>query len=211
MEVISMPKLETKPKENDFAALEEILGDDLEKTPSSENIFLKLIIHDYPQFRFCLNQKRFAFKYAAVNSSQRTKPARKKVKPTIFIGQPQPFFALQALHELGHALCKHKDYTTHVERLKIESSAWQMAKTVLEKYQKTAKKLMKSADSSDVELGEKIVAILPEWNQEYVEDCLDTYRDWLHLKSKCGKCGLTRYQTKDGKYHCPYCDTFSKG
>ena len=130
---------------------------------------------DYPQFRFCLNAKRFSYRPAPSTKSTS--------KPTIFIGPPQPFFALQTLHELGHALCKHKDYTTHVRRLKIERKAWDVAKTLCQKYH---------------------VA----WDDAYVESCLDTYRDWLHTKSKCKNCGLTRYQDSAGTYHCPRCETF---
>lgn len=153
------------------------------KLNAKDQAFLQKLISDYAQFRFCLNQKRFSFRYC-------------EPKSTIFIGPPKPFFALQALHELGHALSRHKDYTTHVKRLKIESEAWEVAKTVLEKYQEQAK--------TDQDLAK----ILPKWNQAYVEGCLDTYRDWLHAKSKCKNCGQTRYQTKDGKYHCPFCDAF---
>lgn len=159
------------------------------KLSAKEQAFLELLISDYPEFRFCFNKKRFSFR-----------------ENTIFIGPPQPFFALQTLHELGHAICGHKDYTTHISRLKIESEAWQTAKTVLEKYQNQAKALQK--DPQTATAGSNLTAILPEWSDDYMEDCLDTYRDWLHAKSKCKKCGQTRYQTKDGKYHCPYCDTF---
>ena len=41
-----------------------------------------------------------------------------------------------------------------------------------------------------------------------VEGELDTYRDWLDKKSRCPKCSLTRYQTPDGKYHCPKCENY---
>jgi lipopolysaccharide biosynthesis regulator YciM len=37
---------------------------------------------------------------------------------------------------------------------------------------------------------------------------LDTYRDWLHRRSACPECGLTRYQTVDGRWHCPGCEGF---
>ena len=44
------------------------------------------------------------------------------------------------------------------------------------------------------------------FDEDFIETELDTYRDWLHQRSKCKKCGLTRYQTRDGVYHCPFCD-----
>ena len=46
-------------------------------------------------------------------------------------------------------------------------------------------------------------------NEDLVQDELDTYRDWLHARSKCKKCGLTCYQTSDGVYHCPRCENFA--
>lgn len=180
------------------------------KLSANEKAFLELLISDYPEFRFCLNQKRFSFRYAEPtylkDSTKSITRTKNSAKPTIFIGPPQPFFALQTLHELGHAICGHKDYTTHVKRLKIESEAWQTAKTVLKKYYNKAKTLQENPKTTAT--GNKLMEILPKWDDNYMEDCLDSYRDWLHTKSKCKKCGQTRYQTKDGEYHCPFCDTF---
>lgn len=103
-------------------------------------------------------------------------------------GYPLQYFALLTLHELGHALCGHKDYKTDVERLRIESEAWQRAKTLI----------------SEHESWQKDFGIV--YDEDFAENELDSYRDWLHTKSRCKNCGLTRYQTKDGKYHCPNCD-----
>ena len=118
------------------------------------------------------------------------KGPRFKFRPpkTIYVAYDDDNFALLTLHELGHALCKHKDYTTHIQRLKIESEAWEMAKTVLKKHPEWAKKYNLTYD------------------EDFAESQLDTYRDWLHAKSKCQKCGLTRFQTPDKTYHCPRCD-----
>ena len=43
-------------------------------------------------------------------------------------------------------------------------------------------------------------------DEELIEGELDTYRDWLHQKSRCPNCGLTRFQTPDGVFKCPKCD-----
>ena len=102
---------------------------------------------------------------------------------------PPAHFALLTLHELGHAVSGHKDYKTTVERLKIESEAWCAARRLFKNYQKRG--------------------ILPKnwtFNEEFIEQELDTYRGWLHLKTTCKTCGLTMYQTKDGTFHCPRCD-----
>lgn len=45
-----------------------------------------------------------------------------------------------------------------------------------------------------------------EYDEEVVEAELDSYREWLHKRSRCPKCGLTRYQGGDGKYRCPECE-----
>lgn len=97
---------------------------------------------------------------------------------TIFFAEGQE---LELLHELGHARLEHDFYTTDIERLRMERAAWEEARRLCDQY-------------------------TVEYDQEFVEMALDSYRDWLHRRSQCSKCGLTRYQTRDGKYHCPSCD-----
>ncbi len=99
---------------------------------------------------------------------------------TIYFVLDDPNFAIALLHELGHALLGHTAFLTDVERLKMERAAWDQATILATKY--------------DISV-----------DANFIEAELDTYRDWLHAKSKCQKCGLTRYQTRDGRYHCPYC------
>ena len=102
---------------------------------------------------------------------------------TIIIGPPEPFAELLALHEVSHAICGHKDFRMDVERLKMEVQAWEKARELSVRY--------------DV-----------DYNEELVQRELDTYRDWLHQKSRCPICGLTRFQTPNGRYHCPSCEAF---
>ena len=104
---------------------------------------------------------------------------------TIVIGPDEPGDELLFLHELGHASLGHQDFTSDAVRLKLESAAWNKAREFSQTYH------------------------IP-WNEEKAEAELDTYRDWLHRRSLCKKCGLTRYQTPDGAYHCPRCENFSK-
>lgn len=101
---------------------------------------------------------------------------------TIILGPPHDNYALLTLHELAHAILKHKDYKLHIQRLKIESAAWQEAKSLA-----------------------KIYNI--KWDEDFAEDQLDTYRNWLHQKSLCKSCQITRYQDSKGTYHCPACNT----
>ena len=103
---------------------------------------------------------------------------------TIVLGPPEPFWELLALHEVSHAILKHKCFKMDVERLRMESDAWEKAKELAKAY--------------GVEV-----------NEDMIQGELDTYRDWLHKKSRCPKCGLTRFQTSDSKYHCPRCENFS--
>lgn len=138
--------------------------------PKNAQAFLLTLKDEYKDFSWQLGS-RFKYRYPK----------------TIIIDEksdtPWPYFALLTLHELGHALSRHKDYKTDIERLRIESEAWQRAKHEINSH---------------------------AWDLKYDEDFaeyeLDSYRDWLHQRSKCKKCGLTRYQTTDGKYHCPNCD-----
>jgi hypothetical protein len=101
---------------------------------------------------------------------------------TIVIGPEQPSYDLLILHELAHAILGHKRYTQDIQRIKMERNAWDYVRT----------SLCKKYNIS--------------WNQNFAESELDTYRDWLHRKSLCPTCHLTRVQTPDGIYHCPFCN-----
>ncbi len=100
---------------------------------------------------------------------------------TIILGPFESHYSLLFCHELGHALSGEDHFDTDVERLKIERLAWDKAQELCTEFH------------------------IP-YDEEFVEEQLDSYRDWLHSKSKCPQCGLTRYQTKNGQYHCPHCD-----
>lgn len=102
---------------------------------------------------------------------------------TIVIGPKEPQMELLLLHELGHATLGHRDFKTDVARLKMENEAWEKARELAQKYG-------------------------VEFDEDLMQTELDTYRDWLHQKSRCPACGLTRFQTPDGQYHCPSCENF---
>ncbi len=108
----------------------------------------------------------------------------------------QKIWRMRLLHEVGHALLGHRDFTTDVERLKMERAAWEKAEELYEIYRE------KLGGKAGEEWG------WPEFDQEVVEAEMDSYRDWLHQRSHCPECGLTRYQTLDQKYHCPQCEQF---
>lgn len=132
-----------------------------------DEMFLKRLQADFPEFKF-ISGKKFAFR-----------PPK-----TIVLGPAEPFYALLTLHEVSHAILKHETFRMDVERLRMESEAWEKARELALRY--------------DIEI-----------NEDLIQDELDTYRDWLHVKSRCKKCGLTCYQTPDGVYHCPRCENLT--
>lgn len=103
---------------------------------------------------------------------------------TIVYEQEATNFDLLILHEVGHALCGHKTFKMNIRRLKMEVEAWEKARELAKSYG------------------------VP-FDDDVVQDELDTYRNWLHQKSRCPKCGLTRFETPEGEYRCPQCDYFN--
>ena len=86
------------------------------------------------------------------------------------------------LHEVGHALLQHKDFNSDIELLKMEVAAWEQAKILGKKY------------SIDI-------------NEEYIQTCIDSYRDWLHVRSTCPSCHNRSLQTNKRTYRCLNCDS----
>ena len=87
------------------------------------------------------------------------------------------------LHETGHALLQHQDYQADFELLKLEVAAWQKARQL--------------AAAVDITIDE-----------DHIEDCLDTYRDWLHKRSICPTCTTKGLQQDDHQhYRCFNCHT----
>ena len=93
----------------------------------------------------------------------------------------ESIFAL--FHELGHAKLKHKFYNRDFDLIRMEVSAWDEAKKLARKYHK------------------KI-------DENHIQDCLDTYRDWIYKRSKCPKCGVVSIQTVGtNRYSCFNCSS----
>ncbi len=102
-------------------------------------------------------------------------------RTVVFCDESDDTAPLLLLHELGHFLTGRFDFKTEVERLKIEVMAWEKAKELAPLY------------------GVFV-------DEDLIENELDSYRDFLHQKSRCPLCGLTRFQTPDSVFHCPKCD-----
>ncbi|MYB40112.1 hypothetical protein F4X86_02450 [Candidatus Saccharibacteria bacterium] len=93
----------------------------------------------------------------------------------------RPISKYSLLHELGHALEGHVTYKLDIQLLKLEADAWQKASEIAGRY------------------GLEIP-------QKYINDCMDTYKDWLLARSKCPDCGLVGLQSpKTLAYSCCNC------
>jgi hypothetical protein len=84
------------------------------------------------------------------------------------------------LHELSHALLDHTDYKSDFELLKLEAMAWELA----------------------AQIGKKYGVIIDD---EHIQNCLDTYRDWLHRRSTCPSCEVHVLQDSPSSYRCYNC------
>ena len=87
---------------------------------------------------------------------------------------------LLLLHELGHFLIGESDYSTDIELLEIEAKAWAKARELCSHYHL-------------------------KYDEDFAEDCLDSYRDYLHYSSLCKNCQLAGYQDNSSTYHCALC------
>lgn len=84
------------------------------------------------------------------------------------------------LHELGHALLGHDSYESDMRLLHKEVEAWVKAKALAQKY--------------NVKI-----------DNEYIQQCLDTYREWLHRRSTCPSCKNHGVQQANTLYKCLNC------
>lgn len=85
------------------------------------------------------------------------------------------------LHEVAHAHLDHQDFSRDIKLLEMERDAWQYAATTL-------------APRYDL-------AVDPD----FIDEALDTYRDWLHARSTCPTCKATGMQIKQRAYRCVAC------
>lgn len=84
------------------------------------------------------------------------------------------------LHEIAHAMLNHSSYIYDIELLRIEIAAWQLAQSLGQEYQVSITK-------------------------EICDEHLETYRDWLYMRSACPACDKTGLQNKYRRYICTHC------
>jgi hypothetical protein len=95
----------------------------------------------------------------------------------------QPLIARWSLlHEVSHGILGHMSYKSDFELMELEVAAWHKAQELGKQY--------------DVEI-----------DPEHIQDCLDTYRDWLHRRSTCPTCGTVSLQKDSETYNCFNCRT----
>ena len=85
------------------------------------------------------------------------------------------------LHEVGHAISEHRNFKSDFDLLLIEVEAWEQAKKI--------------SDRLSISIDE-----------DHIQDCLDTYRDWLYLRSTCPTCTNTSLQIDSRTYSCINCN-----
>lgn len=86
------------------------------------------------------------------------------------------------LHEVGHALLNHQNFNSDFELVRLEAEAWSRAELLAETFQQSI-------------------------DPDHIQDCLDTYRDWLYQRSTCPTCTSTSLQTDSHTYNCFNCGT----
>jgi hypothetical protein len=112
-------------------------------------------------------------------ANYRWSPNKKRITYT-FISDEIDQFAL--LHEVAHASLGHEHFVSDFDLLQLEIAAWKEAQNIAQKYSITI-------------------------DDEHIQDCLDSYRDWLHSRAKCPHCSVVSLQRPDGLYQCFNCKT----
>lgn len=89
--------------------------------------------------------------------------------------------AASLLHEVAHGILVHRDFIRDIELLEMERDAWDYASATL------APRYGITIDADAIQTN------------------LDTYRDWLHMRSICPACHATGVQIKQRIYRCLAC------
>lgn len=85
------------------------------------------------------------------------------------------------LHETAHGALEHRDFSDDLTLIRLEREAWDYARERL-------------SPQYEIEIPVSLI-----------EDSLDSYRDWLHARSRCPHCHQTGLHKPDGSYACLLC------
>lgn len=108
-------------------------------------------------------------------------PKERSITYALVSTQPE-IASWSLLHEVSHGILGHASYESDFELVQLEVAAWQHAQKLARKY--------------DIQI-----------DPEHIQDCLDTYRDWLHRRSTCPACHTVSLQTDSSTYRCMNCAT----
>ena len=87
---------------------------------------------------------------------------------------------LSLVHEVSHALLSHFHYSYDIELLFMEINAWTKTRELC------------------AQLG---IAI----DEDYINDCIESYDSWLTARSTCPKCGNFCLQKGPNQFSCFLC------
>lgn len=104
-----------------------------------------------------------------------------KNKTVTFLSTNNPQNIWSLLHEVAHATLGHESYDSDMELMNMELDAWLTAKELAKKYTATP------IDS------------------QHIENCLDTYRNWIYKRSCCPSCRVAGVQKNSHTYICYRC------
>lgn len=99
---------------------------------------------------------------------------------TIYYDESAEDASWSLLHELGHMINEHKSYNSDFMLVRMEMEAWEKAKQLAPQY------------------GHKL-------DEDYIQDCLDSYRTWQNQRSACPTCQQTGIEKQNGQYYCINC------
>ncbi|MFZ1360747.1 MAG: hypothetical protein WAS27_01790 [Candidatus Saccharimonadales bacterium] len=101
---------------------------------------------------------------------------------TLYVNLSDAHAPLFLLHELAHALLDHQSYAQDIHLMQIERDAWALVERTLGgRYGIT-------------------------FDESVAQDNLETYREWLHDRSRCPSCTMTGLQSLHGRdYTCLGC------
>lgn len=124
---------------------------------------------------------RLAKEYTCYQFVSGTRYQWSAIHQTITYDTSSPINESFLLHELAHAILNHSNYSIDIKLLRQEGAAWYYAQTML------------APRYSLVIKGDTI------------DDCLESYREWIHKRSTCPVCSQAGLQVKSKIYTCMNC------
>lgn len=100
---------------------------------------------------------------------------------TVYYNPTEPHADWVLLHETAHALLGHSEYIRDIVLLRMEREAWDYAARSL-------------APAHGISI-----------DSTFIDEHLDTYRDWIHAKSTCPTCQSNGYEIAPRGYTCVHC------